>query len=102
MSMRESYHMPGVKYITPQLELVCPEAILASLVFGGRTRARREETVVECMHSLVCDLGVLAEGSVLLVRYRDMAKYDGEAGWFLPDDVLHHLEHPGRAAERIA
>ena len=57
---------------------------------------------MECMHSLVCDLGVLAEGSVLLVRYRDMAKYDGEVGWFLPDDVLHHLEHPGRAAGRIA
>src|SRR5438093_6862283 len=27
MSMRESYHMPGVKYITPQLELVCSRGV---------------------------------------------------------------------------
>jgi len=45
---------------------------------------------------------VLAEGSVLFVRYEDVAAYDGEAGWFLPDDVLRHLEHPTRAATRIA
>jgi ADP-ribose pyrophosphatase YjhB (NUDIX family) len=39
---------------------------------------------------------------VLLVRYGDPAKYDDEAGWFLPDDTLEHLEHPTRAAQRIA
>jgi len=54
------------------------------------------------VHSLICDVAVLAHGCVLLVRYRDLAKYDDEGGWFLPDDVLHHFEHPTRAAERIA
>ena len=29
------------------------------------------------VHSLICDVAVLAEGSVLMVRYEDMAKYDG-------------------------
>ncbi len=53
------------------------------------------------VHSLICDVAALAEGSVLMVRYEDMAKYDGEAGWFLPDDVLRELEHPTRAAARI-
>jgi ADP-ribose pyrophosphatase YjhB (NUDIX family) len=57
---------------------------------------------MECNHSLICDLAVLAEGSVILVRYEDKAKYDNETGWFLPDDVLHELEHPTRAAKRIA
>lgn len=57
----------------------------------------------ECnVHSLICDVAVLASGSVLLVRYSDMAKYDNEGGWFLPDDVLHPFEHPTRAAQRIA
>jgi ADP-ribose pyrophosphatase YjhB (NUDIX family) len=57
---------------------------------------------MECNHSLICDLAVVAQGTVLMVKYSDMAKYDGEAGWFLPDDVLHDLEHPTRAAQRIA
>ena len=53
------------------------------------------------VHSLICDVAVLVEGNVLMVKYEDMAKYDGEAGWFLPDDVLRELEHPTRAAARI-
>jgi ADP-ribose pyrophosphatase YjhB (NUDIX family) len=53
------------------------------------------------VHSLICDVAVLAEGRVLMVRYEDVAKYDGEAGWFLPDDVLREFEHPTRAATRI-
>ena len=57
---------------------------------------------MECNHSLICDVALIAEGSVLLVRYKDVEKYDGEAGWFLPDDVLQNLEHPTRAAKRIA
>jgi ADP-ribose pyrophosphatase YjhB (NUDIX family) len=57
----------------------------------------------ECnVHSLICDVAMLVDGSVLLVRYADLAKYDGEGGWFLPDDVLRFLEHPTRAAQRIA
>jgi ADP-ribose pyrophosphatase YjhB (NUDIX family) len=54
------------------------------------------------VHSLICDVAVLAEGNVLLVRYADVEKYDGESGWFLPDDVLQPFEHPTRAATRIA
>jgi ADP-ribose pyrophosphatase YjhB (NUDIX family) len=57
---------------------------------------------MECHHSLICDVAIVAEGSVVLVRYGDSAKYDNEVGWFLPDDVLHDLEHPTRAAKRIA
>ena len=56
----------------------------------------------ECRtHTLVADVAVFAEGQVLLVRYRDMAKYDNESGWFLPDDELSYLEHPERAGSRI-
>jgi ADP-ribose pyrophosphatase YjhB (NUDIX family) len=57
---------------------------------------------MECRHSLISDVAVVAEGRVLLVRYADVAKYDDEPGWFLPDDVLRDLEHPTRTAKRIA
>ena len=57
---------------------------------------------MECNHSLISDVAIIAEQSVLLVRYSDIAKYDDEPGWFLPDDVLRNLEHPTRAASRIA
>lgn len=53
------------------------------------------------VHSLICDVAVTAGGSVLMVKYKDLAKYDGEAGWFLPDDVLREFEHPTGAATRI-
>lgn len=39
---------------------------------------------------------------MLLVKYRDTRKYDGQTGWFLPDDYLRRLEHPEEAAKRIA
>ena len=56
----------------------------------------------ECrIHTLVADVALFAEGQVLLVRYRDMAKYDNGSGWFLPDDELAYLEHPERAGTRI-
>jgi ADP-ribose pyrophosphatase YjhB (NUDIX family) len=57
---------------------------------------------MECTHSLICDVAVVAGDSVLMVTYRDLDKYDGEGGWFLPDDVLHEFEHPTKAATRIA
>lgn len=57
---------------------------------------------MECPHSLISDVAVFSGHRVLLVRYNDLEKYDGEAGWFLPDDVLRHLEHPTRGAKRIA
>ena len=53
------------------------------------------------MHKLVADVAVLAGDSVLLVRYRDVSRYDGQSGWFLPDDFLDHLEHPEAGAARI-
>ena len=37
---------------------------------------------------VVADVAVRARDSVLLVRYEDVSKYDGERGWFLPDDYL--------------
>ena len=53
------------------------------------------------VHKLVADVALVAENRVLLVRYRDTSRYDGQAGWFLPDDFLAHVEHPDDAAARI-
>ena len=56
----------------------------------------------ECrVHKLVADVSLRAGDRILLVRYRDTRKYDGQRGWFLPDDYLAHLEHPDDAARRI-
>jgi ADP-ribose pyrophosphatase YjhB (NUDIX family) len=52
-------------------------------------------------HKLVADVALFASGHVALVRYRDAAKYDRQAGWFLPDDLLAYLEHPDAAGRRI-
>jgi ADP-ribose pyrophosphatase YjhB (NUDIX family) len=57
---------------------------------------------VECtLHRLVADVALFAEGKVLLVKYRDVGAYDGQRGWFLPDDFLQPFEHPHDAAKRI-
>lgn len=53
------------------------------------------------VHKLVADVCLIADRKVLFVRYRDTSGYDGEQGWFLPDDYLHHSEHPEEAARRI-
>ena len=53
------------------------------------------------VHRLVADVAVVAGDRVLLVRYLDVKRYDGQRGWFLPDDFLQHLEHPVDAARRI-
>lgn len=50
---------------------------------------------------LVADIAVFVGDRVLLVRYKDTRKYDGQEGWFLPDDYLHRREHPELAAQRI-
>ena len=50
---------------------------------------------------LVADVALTSADRVVLVRYEDTSKYDGEAGWFLPDDYLAHGEHPDEAARRI-
>lgn len=55
---------------------------------------------MECrVHKLLADVVVVADDSVLLVRYRGMP--DHQRGWFLPDDQLQYLEHPDDAAARI-
>jgi ADP-ribose pyrophosphatase YjhB (NUDIX family) len=36
-----------------------------------------------------------------MVRYLDPSNYDGERGWFLPDDLLEHGEYPDAGAARI-
>ena len=54
------------------------------------------------VHKLVADLALFSGRKVLLVKYRDVARYDGQRGWFLPDDFLAHMEHPEDAAKRIA
>jgi ADP-ribose pyrophosphatase YjhB (NUDIX family) len=57
----------------------------------------------ECtVHRLVADVAIRARDQVLLVKYKDVSRYDGQRGWFLPDDFLRHLEHPEDAAKRIA
>lgn len=50
---------------------------------------------------LVADVALLVGDRVLLLKYDDTRKYDGQAGWFLPDDYLRRLEHPEVAARRI-
>ena len=50
---------------------------------------------------LVTDVLVLAEGQVLLIRYQDLRRYDGQQGWFLPNDYVAYGEHPSDAAKRI-
>ena len=50
---------------------------------------------------LVADVQLYADGHVVLVKYEDVSKYDGQRGWFLPDDYLVEFEHPREAAKRI-
>lgn len=69
---------------------------------GPQIAAGRESLALECdAHSLIADVAIMSKGKVLLVRYADTNRYDHQAGWFLPDDTIRHLEHPDRAAKRI-
>ncbi len=55
---------------------------------------------MECSkHTLVAHIALLHHRSALLVKYS--AGHDNQLGWFLPNDDLHHLEHPEQAARRI-
>ena len=55
---------------------------------------------MECnRHTLVTHVAVLHHSSSLLVKYA--TGHDRQQGWFLPNDDLHHLEHPEQAARRI-
>jgi ADP-ribose pyrophosphatase YjhB (NUDIX family) len=53
------------------------------------------------VHKLIADVTVSSGSQVLLVRYLDVSRYDGQRGWFLPDDWLDVAEHPDDAARRI-
>ena len=53
------------------------------------------------IHKLIADVAVVAEDQVLMVRYSDGNRYDHQTGWFLPDDLLNHLENPEDAARRL-
>src|SRR6266480_2869622 len=55
---------------------------------------------MECnKHTLVAHVAALHHSSALLLKYR--VGPDSQQGWFLPNDDLHHLEHPEQAARRI-
>ena len=54
------------------------------------------------VHRLIADVALFAGNRVLLVKYKDVRRYDGQRGWFLPDDFLAYAEHPEDAARRIA
>jgi ADP-ribose pyrophosphatase YjhB (NUDIX family) len=55
---------------------------------------------MECTtHTLVAHVAALHHSSALLLKYRIAP--DNQKGWFLPNDDLHHLEHPEQAARRI-
>jgi ADP-ribose pyrophosphatase YjhB (NUDIX family) len=57
---------------------------------------------VPALHpKLVADVALVADDQVLLVKYEDTSRYDGQRGWFLPDDYLADVEHPRDAASRI-
>lgn len=64
--------------------------------------AMGEDAEMRCnLHSLIADIAFFAGDRVLLVKYKDVEKYDGETGWFLPDDGIRRLEPPDQAARRI-
>ena len=53
------------------------------------------------MIKLVADVALIHGDRVLLVKYKDVRRYDGQTGWFLPDDYMQRLEHPMAAGARI-
>ena len=58
-------------------------------------------TTEEKKVKIIADVTLLQEGKVLMVKYSDKNKYDHQSGWFLPDDLVSHGEHPEDAASRI-
>jgi len=52
-------------------------------------------------YSLIADVVLFNNKSVLFVKYKDSAAYDGQKGWFLPDASIKYLEHPDKAANRL-
>ena len=53
------------------------------------------------VHKLIADVALLSDDRIALVRFARSSSYDGQTGWFLPDDELAFLEHPEDVATRI-
>jgi ADP-ribose pyrophosphatase YjhB (NUDIX family) len=49
----------------------------------------------------VADVALISGNETLLVKYKEVNKYDHQKGWFIPDDLMRHAEHPDDAAVRI-
>jgi ADP-ribose pyrophosphatase YjhB (NUDIX family) len=56
----------------------------------------------ECkIHKLVADVLICVNGTILLVRYKEIKKHDDQGDWFLPNTDIKFGEHPSEAAMRI-
>jgi uncharacterized protein YndB with AHSA1/START domain/ADP-ribose pyrophosphatase YjhB (NUDIX family) len=49
----------------------------------------------------VADVALFSGNKTLLVKYKEVNKYDHQRGWFIPDDLMIHAEHPDDASVRI-
>ncbi len=62
----------------------------------------QETAELECTtHTLVSHVAVLHHTSALLIKYKDAEAFDGQTGWFLPNDGLRPVEHPEVGVKRI-
>jgi ADP-ribose pyrophosphatase YjhB (NUDIX family) len=77
------------------------QPVIVIVVRPGEASVSPRRSLSSRVVKLVADVTLLGGQHVLLVKYADVRKYDGERGWFLPDDYLEHAEHPATAAVRI-
>jgi len=49
----------------------------------------------------VADVALFTGNKTLLVKYKEVNKYDHQRGWFIPDDLMLRAEHPDNASKRI-
>ncbi len=62
----------------------------------------QETAQLDCnLHTLVSHAAVLHHTSALLIKYKDAEAFDGQTGWFLPNDGLRPVEHPEVGVKRI-
>jgi ADP-ribose pyrophosphatase YjhB (NUDIX family) len=50
---------------------------------------------------LVADVAVFSKGKTLLAKYANAENYNGQTGWFIPDDLIAFGEALEDAAKRI-
>lgn len=50
---------------------------------------------------LVADVTIIANDKTVFVKYKNSDNYNGQQGWFIPDDLINTGEHPDDAAIRI-